>query len=71
MLSRYHRAMRDDDADDAPGIDPPDPDNVYRGYLRTCKKLGVKPVPRERARKLIKEWTDTIAAARSVPPIKH
>lgn len=48
-----------DDSHDAPAFDPPDPDCVYRNYLRTCRRLGVKPVPRDRARKLIKEWAAT------------
>lgn len=71
MLSRYHRAMLDDGGNDAPGLDPPDPQRVYANYLRSCRRLGVKPVPRERARKLIEEWTATLAASRSVPPVKH
>ena len=57
MPSRYHRAMLDDADRDAPGLDPPDPEGVYRNYLRTCKKLGVRPVSRERARDLIREWS--------------
>lgn len=55
--------------DDPSVFDPPDPDRVYRNHLETCRHLGVEPVPRERARKLIQEWTDTIAPSRSVPPI--
>ena len=53
---------------DAPEFDQPDVDLVYAHYLETCRRLGVKAVPRDRARKLIKEWTNTIAANRS---IKH
>ncbi len=63
--------MRDHADDDTPELDPPDADTVYRNYLRTCRRLGVEPVPRERARKLIQEWADTIAASRSVFPIRH
>lgn len=45
-----------------PRLDQPDPDRIYRNYLETYRGIGVEPVPRERARKLIQEWTDTIAA---------
>ena len=68
MLPRYHRAMLDDADSDAPASDLPNADNVYRGYLRTCRRLGVTPTPRDRARKLIKDWTDALTAAtRAVP----
>ena len=63
--------MLDDGDNDASGIVPRDPSSVYRSYLRTCKRLGVRPVLRDRARKHIEEWTDTIAASRSVPPTQH
>jgi len=32
--------------------------------------LGVEPVPRERAEKLIAEWSDAIARG-EIPPVKH
>jgi hypothetical protein len=32
--------MRDDDV---PELDQPDADRVYRNYLVTCRRLGVKP----------------------------
>jgi hypothetical protein len=38
--------------------DAPDPDRVYLTYLETCRRLGIEPVPRERALGLIGEWTD-------------
>ena len=60
----------DDDDDDIPELDQPDADRVYRNYLITCRRLGVTAVPRERARKLIEEWTDTLARG-GVPPITH
>ena len=41
------------DSDDAP-----DPDQMYRNYLETCRRLGVEPVPRERAHEFIAEWAD-------------
>ena len=63
--------MHDDADNDAPAFDPPDEDAVYSRYLETCKRLGVEPVPRERAQGPIEEWSDAIAAGRSVPPIKH
>jgi hypothetical protein len=58
-----------DDALEIP-FDPPDPDQMYRNYLRTCKMLGIEPTPREQALGLIQEWTTTIAAA-LVPPTQH
>ena len=48
--------------------DAPDPELVYSNYLKTCAMSGIEPVPCEQARKLIKEWTDTLAAARVVRP---
>jgi hypothetical protein len=64
-----------DDADkDSAAFDPPDPDNVYRNYLVTCRRLGVTPTPRDRANALIREWTDSLAAAaagRTEPPTTH
>ena len=59
------------DNNDAPKLDQPDPERLYRNYLVTCKRLGVTAVPRERAQELIREWSDAIAAGRSVPPITH
>lgn len=43
--------------DDAPEVDLPDPDQVYRNYVESCRRCGVKPVSRERAQGLIEEWT--------------
>ena len=52
--------------------DAPDPDVVYRNYVETCRRVSIEPVPRERARKLIDEWTDALAATtRAVPPPTH
>jgi len=51
--------------------DLPDADRVYRNYLATCRRLGINPVPRERAEGLIAEWSAEIVAGRSVPPISH
>jgi hypothetical protein len=52
--------------------EPPDPKRVYRNYVAQCRRLDVTPTPRDRARKLVKEWTDALAAAaRSNPPTKH
>jgi hypothetical protein len=61
---RYHCAM-------FYGIDPPDPDLVYRNYLETCKLLGIEPVPRDHAQALMVEWTGALAAARTPPPNTH
>lgn len=60
--------MPDDDASEAR---MPDADAVYALYLETCKRLGVNPVPRDRAQSLIAEWSDAIAAGRSGPPTSH
>jgi hypothetical protein len=40
--------------------DAPDLDHVYRNYLESCRRLGVEPVPRERALGLIGEWTEVL-----------
>ena len=52
-------------------FDPPDPEQVYRNYLKTCHRLGVEPVSRDRAQELMTEWSDAIAGCGAVPPIKH
>ena len=41
--------------------DAPDPDRVYRNYLKTCAMLGVEPVTRERALGLIQEWGEALS----------
>ena len=51
-------AMFDDIDNAALVLDPPDPDHVYANYLETCRRAGVKPVPRERAHDLMTEWFD-------------
>ena len=61
LALRHHRVMLDDADSDAPAFDPPDADRVYRTYVETCKRLGVEPVPRDRAQKLIAEWSDAMA----------
>jgi hypothetical protein len=38
------------DVTDALTFDPPDTDTVYVNYLETCRRLGVAPVSRDRAR---------------------
>ena len=53
---------------DADAADLPIPDRVYRSYRRTCRRLKIKPVPRERALAAIQQWADALAAARAVPP---
>ena len=60
--------MVDDADNDDPGFDPPDAGRVYRDYVETCWRLGVEPVPRDRAQDLMAEWSDAIAARRSAPP---
>lgn len=34
----------------------PEMARVYRDYLLTCRRLGIAPLPRERAAELIREW---------------
>ena len=53
--------------DAAPKMDPPDPERVYRNYVAQCRRLGVTPTPRDRAKALIREWTDALAARRAPP----
>ena len=50
---------------------PPDAERVNRNYVETCRRLGFEPVSRDRAQGLIAEWSEAIAASRSVPPITH
>ena len=59
--------MLDDADNDAPELDQPNADRVYRNYLATCRRLGVTGVPRERAKALIAEWTDTQARCGAIP----
>jgi hypothetical protein len=49
--------------------DAPDPDRVYANYLETCRRLGIEPVPRERALGLIGEWTGVLSG--SPDPTTH
>jgi hypothetical protein len=58
---RYHRAMLDDADNDPPEFDPPDADLVYERYLKTCQRLAVEPVPRDRAQDLMAEWSAALA----------
>ena len=38
-----------------PRPDLPDADAAYRNYVETCRRLHIKPVPRDRARELVGE----------------
>ncbi len=49
--------------------DAPDPDRVYLNYSETCRRLGIEPVPRERAVGLIEEWTEVLTG--SAEPTTH
>jgi len=60
-----------DDADARAGTDLPDADTVYARYLVTCRRLGIDAVPRELAQRLIAEWSEAIAAGRSIPSITN
>jgi len=55
------------DRDDTSAFHPPDPQRVYRNYVAQCRRMGVTPTPRDRAKVLIKQWTDALAAARADP----
>ena len=50
---------------DTPELGSPIPDRVYRNYLAQCRRLRIKPVPRERAMAEIQKWADALAAARA------
>ena len=45
--------------DDNAALDPPDPDHVYRNYLRTCAMLNVKPETTRVCIRLMREWSAT------------
>ena len=34
---------------------------THRSYRRTCRRLHLKPVPRERAKALIAEWREVLS----------
>ena len=40
--------------------DAPDRERVSLNYLETCRRLGIEPVPRERAVGLGEEWTEVL-----------
>ena len=48
-------------------VEPLDPDEVYRNYLETCRRAGVEPVSRERAREFVGELNDVLSG-RPEPP---
>lgn len=50
--------------DDARAFGPADPERVYRNCVETYGRLGVEPVPRNRAQDLMAEWSDAITAGR-------
>lgn len=63
--------MRNRAESDSAAFDSPDPDQIYEiyvNYLESCRRQGIQPVPRDRARELIKEWAHALAAARRDPP---
>jgi len=41
--------------------DVPDPEQVYRNYLETCRRAGIEPVPRERVFGLIQQWNEILS----------
>jgi hypothetical protein len=55
----------------SPEFAPPDEDVVYAGYLETCRRLGVEPVPRVRAHELMAEWGAALAGCVTAPPTTH
>jgi hypothetical protein len=50
------------DADDPKRI-LSDVDTVYANYLLTCRRLGIEPVPRDRAGLLVAAWLGRIESA--------
>ena len=50
---------------------PPDPERVYRQYLKRCRRIGIDPIRQDFAHDLIAEWNDAIAATRTVSPGPH
>jgi hypothetical protein len=54
----------------SPEFDPPDEDVVYAGYVETCRRLGVEPVPRVRAHEMA-EWGAALAGCVTAPPTTH
>jgi hypothetical protein len=56
---------------DLPEFNAPDVERVYRNYLATCRRLGIKPVLRGHARELMAEWSVALAGRRSAPPNTH
>ena len=44
----------------------PEMARVYRNYLLTCRRLGVAPVPRERAHALVAKWSATLEAIKAI-----
>jgi hypothetical protein len=45
----------------------PEMARAYRNYLLTCRRLGVEPVPRERASDLMTEWFETLCRSMPAP----
>ena len=62
-----------DAASPVPELDRPDPERIYRNSVAQCRRMGVTPARRERAKALIKEWTESLAAAAglAVSPPTH
>ena len=46
----------------------PEMARAYRNYMLTCRRLGVEPVPRERADDLMAQWFETLC--RAMPALK-
>ena len=42
-------------------FEPLDPDTVYANYPETCRRAGIEPVPRERARSFIGELNEVLS----------
>lgn len=64
-MLHYRRAMPAAVA--PPEFDPPDPERVHRNYVAQCRRLGVTPAPKDRAKAAIQQWADALAAARAAP----
>ena len=61
--------MADDDKDRTDLS--PNQARVYRDYLLTCRRLGMTPMSPERAKVLLQEWADSLAANRADTSTNH
>jgi hypothetical protein len=51
--------------------DLPDPDEIYRRRVETCRRLGIEPPPADRAHQLVSERSAVFAVGIEPPPALH